>query len=137
MPSVRVSTLTTNKDMEVAIQACGIVALLFIGLLVLFAFLDAHGWFSVRTETTPYLVPLSTVTKELNFWGADSLIDLREKVNSNLNRATEIVDDIGVQYPLTRSQIVKFREKFGIDEGILVEYLQEQGHTCVIIEERK
>ena len=125
--------------MEVAIQACGIVALLFIGLLVLFAFLDAHGWFeeSTRTTSVPYLIPLSTVTKELNFWGADSLIDLREKVNSNLNRAVEFVDDIGVQYPLKRSQIVKFQEKFGIDEGILVEYLQGQGHTSVIKEERK
>lgn len=137
MPSVRVSTLTTNKDMTVAIQACGIVAFLFVGLLVLFAFLDAHGWFAVRTRTTPYLIPLSTVTKELNFWCADSLIDLREKVNSNLSRTVKFVDDIGVEYPLKRSQIVKFREKFGIDEGILVEYLQEQGHTCVITEERK
>lgn len=81
--------------MTVALQICGIVALLFVGLLVLFAFMDAHGWFNVPTRTTsvPYLIRLSTLRAEMNYWGAESLTDLRENIFLNLNRQVEFVDD--------------------------------------------
>ena len=79
--------------MTVAIQACGIVALLFVGLLVLFAFMDAHGWFNVRTSSVPYIIKLSTLRAEMNYWGADTLMGLREAVVLNLNRQVEFVDD--------------------------------------------
>lgn len=125
--------------MTVAIQICGIVALTIVGLLTLFAFLDAHGWFNtiLPREEPEYTAPLSTIKSELEYWGVESIRGLNEYVVLNLNQKLRIVDDIGVQHPLTKTQIVKIQEKFGIDERILVEYLQEQGHTCVIIKERE
>lgn len=130
MPSVRVSTLTTNKDMTVAIQACGIVALMIIGLLVLFAFLNAHGWFNVRNTPVPYIIKLSTLRAEMNYWGADSLIDLREKVFLNLNRQVEFVDDVVRCAPedMEYYHLIAYVEKSqGLDISIVKEFLKEAG----------
>lgn len=118
--------------MTVAIQACGIVALLFIGLLVLFAFMGAHGWFkkSTRTTSVHYLIRLSTLRKEMNFWGADSLTDLREKISLNLNRQVEFVDDVIRCAPedMEYYHLIYYVEKSqGLDISIIKEFLKEAG----------
>lgn len=123
---------TTNKDMAVALQICGIVALLFVGLLVLFAFMDAHGWFKVSTRTTsvPYLIRLSTLRTEMNYWGADSLNDLRERVSFNLNRTVEFVDDEVRCTPEDKQYEYKVGEVAfvqGLNRTIIEEFLKEVG----------
>lgn len=81
--------------MTVALQVCGIVGLVFLALLFLMAFLDAHGWFnkSTRTTSVPYFIQLSHLKTEMNYWGASTLMELREAVSLNLNRTVEFVDD--------------------------------------------
>lgn len=123
-------TTITNQDMTIAIQACGIVVLLFVGLLVLFAFMDAHGWFNVSTRTTsvPYLIRLSTLRTEMNYWGADSLTDLREKVSLNLNRQVEFVDDEVRCTPEDKQYEYKVGEVAfvqGLNRTIIEEFLKE------------
>lgn len=118
--------------MTVAIQACGIVALLFVGLLVLFAFMDAHGWFNVSTRTTsvPYLIRLSTLRAEMNYWGATTLMELCEAVSLNLNRTVEFVDDevrCGQEMPEWAMEVDKVCLKQGLDESIVREFLKEAG----------
>lgn len=124
--------LTTNKDMTVAIQACGIVALLFVGLLVLFAFMDAHGWFNVSTRTTsvPYLIRLSTLRAEMNYWGATTLMELCEAVSLNLNRTVEFVDDEircspeDSEFDRRVSEVSFLR---GLSKSVIMEFLKEAG----------
>lgn len=131
MPSVTVLKLKlTNKDMTVAIQACGIVALMIVGLLVIMAFMDAHGWFNIRNTPVPYIIKLSTLRAEMNYWGADSLIDLREKVNLNLNRTVEFVDDVVRCAPedMEYYHLIAYVEKSqGLDISIIKEFLKEAG----------
>lgn len=117
--------------MTVALQICGIVALLFVGLLVLFAFMDAHGWFNVnRHSSVPYLIRLSTLRAEMNYWGTDSLNDLRERVSLNLNRTVEFVDDEvrcspeDEEYDRKVGQ-VSFVQ--GLNKSIIIEFLKETG----------
>ena len=126
-------TTITNQDMTVAIQACGIVAFLFVGLLVLFAFMDAHGWFNVpiRTNTSvPYLVPLSTLKTEMNYWGADTLMQLREAVVFNLNRQVEFVDDevrCSPEDEWYERKVGEVSFKQGLNRTIIEEFLKEAG----------
>lgn len=113
--------------MTVAIQACGIVTLLFIGLLVLFAFMGAHGWFK---KSTHYPIRLSTLRKEMNFWGADSLTDLREKVSLNLNKQVKFIDDVIRCSPedMEYYHLIYYVEKSqGLDISIIKEFLKEAG----------
>lgn len=117
--------------MTVALQACGIVALVFIGLLVVMGFLDAHGWFNVSTRTNspvPYFVHLSTLKTEMNYWGANTLMELREAVSLNLNRQVEFIDDVvrcnpeDVEYHHHISYVEKSQ---GLDISIIKEFLKE------------
>lgn len=126
-------TTITNQDMTVAIQACGIVALLFVGLLVLFAFMDAHGWFNVSTRTNtsvPYLIRLSTLRAEMNYWGATTLMELREAIVLNLNRQVEFVDDVircSQDMPEWATEVDRVCLKQGLDESVVREFLKEAG----------
>ena len=119
-------------DMTVALQTCGIVALTFIGLLVIMAFLDAHGWFNAptRTTSTPYFIKLSTLRTEMNYWGANTLMELREAVSLNLNRQVEFVDDevrCSQDMPEWTTEVDRVCLKQGLDEGIVREFLKEAG----------
>ena len=119
--------------MTVALQVCGIVGLVFLALLFLFAFLDAHGWFVPTCKPSmpvPYLVRLSTLRTEMNYWGANTLMELREAIVLNLNRQVEFVDDAIRLYsddpefdPLLK-QVARLQ---GIDESIVREFLKEVG----------
>lgn len=125
-------TTITNQDMTVAIQACGIVALLFVGLLVLYAFMDAHGWFNVsaRTTSVPYLIRLSTLRAEMNYWGADTLMQLREAVVFNLNRQVEFVDDevrCSPEDEWYERKVGEVSFKQGLNRTIIEEFLKEAG----------
>ena len=119
--------------MTVAIQACGIVALTFIGLLVIMAFLDAHGWFNAPTRTNfpvPYFVHLSTLRTEMNYWEANTLMELREAVSLNLNRQVEFVDDIVRCSPEDEQYERKVGEVSfvqGLNRTIVEEFLKEAG----------
>lgn len=116
--------------MTVALQVCGTVGLVFLALLFLFAFLDAHGWFNVRTSPVPYIIKLSTLRAAMNYWGADSLTDLREKVNMNLNRTVEFIDDevrCSQDMPEWTTEVDRVCLKQGLDESIVREFLKEVG----------
>ena len=118
--------------MTVALQICGIVGLVFLALLFLFAFLDAHGWFNVSTRTTPvpYLIRLSTLRKEMNYWGATTLMELREAVFLNLNRQVEFVDDEVRCTPEDKQYEYKVGEVAfvqGMNRTIIEEFLKEVG----------
>lgn len=125
-------TTIINHDMTVALQVCGIVALLFVGLLVLFAFMDAHGRFNVSTRTTsvPYLIRLSTLRAEMNYWGATTLMELREAIVLNLNRQVEFVDDVvrcSQDMPEWATEVERVCLKQGLNESIVREFLKEVG----------
>ena len=116
--------------MTVAIQACGIVALTFIGLLVIMAFLDVHGWFNAptRTKSLPYFVHLSTLRTEMNYWEANTLMELREAVSLNLNRQVEFVDDEVCCSPEDEQYERKVGEVSfvqGLNRTIVEEFLKE------------
>lgn len=116
--------------MTVALQICGIVGLVFLALLFIMAFLDAHGWFneSARTTSAPYFVHLSTLRTEMNYWGANTLMELREAVSLNLNRQVEFVDDVVRCNPEDAEyhQHVSYVEKSqGLDISIIKEFLKE------------
>lgn len=99
-------------------------------LLFLFAFLDAQGWFNVRTSPAPYFIQLSHLKTEMNYWGADSLIDLREKVSLNLNRTVEFIDDevrCSQDMPEWTTEVDRVCLKQGLDESIVREFLKEAG----------
>lgn len=119
-------------DMTVALQTCGIVALTFIGLLVIMAFLDAHGWFNAptRTTSTPYFIRLSTLRTEMNYWGANTLMELREAVSLNLNRQVEFVDDVVRCAPEDAEYyhlIASVEKSQGLDIDTIKEFLKEAG----------
>ena len=116
--------------MTVALHICGIVALTFIGLLVIMAFLDAHGWFNAPTRTTsvPYFIHLSTLRTEMNYWGANTLMELREAVSLNLNRQVEFVDDEVRCSPEDEQYDYKVGEVSfvqGLNRTIIEEFLKE------------
>lgn len=116
--------------MTVAIQACGIVAFLFVGLLVLFAFMDAHGWFNVRHSSVPYLISLSTLKTEMNYWGVDTLMQLREAVVLNLNGQVEFVDDevrCSPEDEWYERKVGEVSFKQGLNRTIIEEFLKEAG----------
>lgn len=118
--------------MTIALQICGIVGLVFLALLFLFAFLDAHGWLNVSTRTTPvpYFVHLSTLRTEMNYWGADTLMELREAVSLNLNRTVEFVDDEVRCTPEDEQYDYKVGEVSfvqGLNRTIIEEFLKEAG----------
>ena len=118
--------------MTVALQVCGIVGLVFLALLFLFAFLDAHGWFNVstRTKSLPYFIHLSTLRTEMNYWGANTLMELREAVSLNLNRTVEFVDDVvrcSQDMPEWTTEVDGVCLKQGLDESIVREFLKEAG----------
>ena len=118
--------------MTVALQTCGIVALTFIGLLVIMAFLDAHGWFNAptRTTSTPYFIRLSTLRTEMNYWGVNTLMELREAVSLNLNRQVEFVDDEVRCNPEDKEYERKIGEVSfvqGLNRTIVEEFLKEAG----------
>lgn len=116
--------------MTVALQICGTVGLVFLALLFVFAFLDAHGWFNepTRTTRTPYFIRLSTLRTEMNYWGASTLMELREAVSLNLNRPVEFVDDVvrcapeDVEYYHLIAEVEKSQ---GLDISIIKEFLKE------------
>ena len=118
--------------MTIALQICGIVALMFIGLLFIMAFLDTHGWFNVstRTKSLPYFVHLSTLRTEMNYWGANTLMELREAVSLNLNRQVEFVDDMVRCVPEDEQYDYKVGEASfiqGLNRTIVEEFLKEAG----------
>ena len=116
--------------MTLALQICGIVGLVFLALLVLFAFLDAHWWFNFVNSHVPYTIPLSTLRKELNFWGADSVMELREAIVLNLNRQVEFVDDEircspeDSEFERRVSEVSFLR---GLSKSVIMEFLKEAG----------
>lgn len=118
--------------MTIALQICGTVGLVFLALLFLFAFLDVHGWFNVSTRTTsvPYLIRLSTLRKEMNYWGASTLMELREAIVLNLNRQVEFVDDevrCSQDMPEWATEVDRVCLKQDLDESIVREFLKETG----------
>lgn len=116
--------------MTIALQICGTVGLVFLALLFLFAFLEAHGWFNVSTRTTPapYFIRLSTLRTEMNYWGASTLMELREAVSLNLNRTVEFVDDevhCSQDMPEWATEVDRVCLKQDLDESIVREFLKE------------
>ena len=103
---------------------------MFIGLLFIMAFLDTHGWFNVstRTKSLPYFVHLSTLRTEMNYWGANTLMELREAVSLNLNRTVEFIDDevhCSQDMPEWATEVDRVCLKQDLDESIVREFLKE------------
>lgn len=117
--------------MTVALQICGAVGLAFLVLLFLFAFMDAHGWFNVnRRSSVPYLIRLSTLRAEMNYWGAETLMGLREAVSLNLNRPVEFIDDEVRCSPEDEQYDFKVGQASfvqGLNRTIVEEFLKEAG----------
>lgn len=118
--------------MTVALEIFGSVALLFIGLLFFYAFVDVH-----RDRKREEVIRLSALPLKMNFWGADTVGSLRRILEKEKNCSLKIVDDIGLSYPLKSSQIGELQEKYGLSEEIIVDYCFDKGYICVIINKRK
>ena len=105
---------------------------MFIGLLFIMAFLDTHGWFNVstRTKSLPYFVHLSTLRTEMNYWGANTLMELREAVSLNLNRTVEFVDNevrCSPEDEWYERKVGEVSFKQGLNRTIIEEFLKEAG----------
>ena len=85
---------------------------------------------SARTTSVPYLIRLSTLRAEMNYWGADSLNDLRERVSLNLNRQVEFVDDevrCSPEDEWYEHKVGEVSFKQGLNRTIIEEFLKEAG----------
>lgn len=85
---------------------------------------------STPTTPVPYVIRLSTLRKEMNYWGVTTLMELREAVSLNLNRQVEFVDDEVRCTPndVEYYHLIAYVEKSqGLDIDIIREFLKEAG----------